>query len=68
MRIPFKWGRTRTAAPAPALDPVLAAEQRRRVVEYGLTDSEVQPSGAGENDPGGHHLLPAAADTGADEE
>ena len=54
--------------PMVGLALVMAAEQRRRVVEYGLTDSELQPSGAGENDPGGHHLLPAAADTGADEE
>jgi hypothetical protein len=66
MRIPFRWGRAPTAAPA--LDPVLAAEQRRRVVQWGMTDPEAQPSGAGEDDPGEHDLLPATAFDGADEE
>jgi hypothetical protein len=66
MRIPFKWGKTPPAAPA--LDPVLAAEQRRRVVQWGLTDSEVQPPGGGEDDPAEHDLLPATAYDGADEE
>jgi len=66
MRIPFKRGKTPIAAPA--LDPVLAAEQRRRVVQWGLTDAEVQPSGAGEDDAGEHDLSPAVAAEGADEE
>jgi hypothetical protein len=33
-----------------------------------MTDPEAQPSGAGEDDPGEHDLLPATAFDGADEE
>ena len=40
MKIPFR--RTSTPAVVAAADPVLTAEQRRRVIEYG--DAEPEPT------------------------
>ena len=47
MRIPFR--RTKAPTVVAAADPVLAAEQRRRVIEYGRTDSELETDTARED-------------------
>ncbi len=46
MKIPFR--RTKAPAVVAAADPVLAAEQRRRVIEYG--DAEPEPTAAVEDE------------------
>jgi hypothetical protein len=51
MKIPFRkrphTPTSKRTPAAPALDPVLAAEQRRRVIEYGRTEADEHPPEAG---------------------
>ena len=62
MRVPFK--KKDGPAVVRQLDPELAAEQRRRVVEYGRTDAELETDAAPE-DPSRSVAKQAAEENGA---
>jgi hypothetical protein len=69
VRIPFKRAqppKPESTAARPNPKPALAADQRRRVIEYGSPDTEVQPPLGEEDRVDSRRLLPASADDGAD--